>query len=104
MAVTSNSKRKYRRRTEEERIEELEERIEELKAKVASKHRKDSPLLKQVPALQKRLRRFAELAVHCNRQDVYNTTVAFLAGLDRVVNEDQADLKHWNTVAEEDEQ
>lgn len=101
--MASTTKRKYHRRTEEERIAELEERIQELKVKMETKKRQDSPLLKQIPVLKKRLRGFAELATKCNRLDVCNTTIAFIAGLDRILNPDQATLKDWNTAAEEDE-
>lgn len=103
MASTTNEKRKYRRRTEEERIKELESRIEELKSRMDARKREVSPLQKQIPRLQKRLRDFAALAAECGRTDVYNTTIAFLAGLDRVLNPDQETLRHWNTEAVEDE-
>lgn len=92
-----STKRKYRRRSEEERIAELEARIEELKAKVESKKRKDSPLIKQIPRLQTRLRKFAQLALECDRPDVANTTTAFVAGLDRIANADQATLENWSS-------
>lgn len=101
--MAPTTKRKYNRRSEEERIAELEGRINEIKTRLESKKRKDSPLLKQAPKLQKRLRDFAALAMKCNRTDVYNTVVAFVAGLDRVVNPDQEDLRDWNTEVEEDE-
>ncbi len=101
--MAPTTKRTYRRRSEQERIAELEGRINEIKTRLESRKRKDSPLQKEVPKLQKRLREFAARASECGRVDVYNTTVAFLAGLDRILNPDQEVLVDWNTVAEEDE-
>ena len=102
--MTSTTKRTYRRRSEEERIADLEKRIEELKHKVESRKRPDLALLREIPKIQKRLHKFAEKASEVGRLDVYNTTVAFLAGLDRLQNPDQESLKNWNTEALEDEE
>jgi hypothetical protein len=100
--MTPTTKRTYRRRSEEERIAELEQRIDQLKKKLESKERQDSPLLKQIPKLQTRLRKFAQLAMECGRPDVSNTTVAFVAGLDRILNPDQETLKRWTAGELED--
>ncbi len=80
----SSNGRPYRRRSDDERIEELQSRIAELQAKVQAKKRKDSPVLKEIPKLQKRLRRFAQLALDNGRHDISNTTMAFVAGLERI--------------------
>ena len=97
------TKRKYRRRSEEERIEELEQRILDIKNKLEARERQDAPALKQIPKIQARLRKFAQLSMECGRPDVSNTTIAFVAGLDRILNPDQASLKSWNS-ANDDEQ
>ena len=65
------------------------------------KDRQDSPVLKQIPKLQNRLRKFAQLCVECGRPDVSNTTIAFVAGLDRILNPDQESLADWD-VGEDD--
>ncbi len=82
------TKRTYRRRTDEERLAELEQKLEQMKQKVESRKRQDSPVLKDIPRVQKRLRRFAQLAVDHGREDLANSTLAFVAGLDRVFQED----------------
>ncbi len=103
--MTESTKRKYTRRTEEDRILELENRIQLMKAKIVERNQKDSPLMKELPKLQGRLRKFADLAMECGRADISNSTVAFSAGIGRSLTPDQSELKSWNTesVAEEDD-
>ena len=48
-----------------------------------SRQRKDSVVLKELPKVQRTLRRFAQLAIDHGREDVSNMTTAFLAGLER---------------------
>ena len=81
------SKRKYRRRSEDERIAELESKIAELQKKVESKQRPDLPVLKEIPKLQRRLKEFAQLAMNHGRADLANSTMAFTMGLDRHLDE-----------------
>ncbi len=102
MSITSD-KRKYARRSEEERINELEERINQLKNRIESKKRKDSPVLSEIPRLQKKLRKFAQLAMDHGRHDVANSTTAFVAGLDRIANPDQETLVDWVPSDDEDD-
>ena len=80
-------KRKYNRRSDEERIKELESKIALIKDRVEAKKRKDSPVLKEIPKLQRNLRKFAKLAHEHGRADVGNSAQAFAAGLDRVLDE-----------------
>lgn len=85
--VNSNSsrRRRYSRRSDDERIQELEQRIEELKAKQAAREKRDDPVVREIPKVQKRLRRFAQLAMDHNRPDIANTTTAFAAALERIL-------------------
>lgn len=84
---TTSEKRRYRRRSDDERIEELETRIRELQAKVEAKKRQDEPILKDIPRLQKRLRKFSQLAFDHGRHDIANSAVAFATSLSRYHDE-----------------
>jgi len=81
-------KRSYRRRSDEERIAELESKIEEQKRKIALRERQDSPVLKDIPGVRRRLQSFAQLAIDHGREDLSNMTMAFLAGLERAASDD----------------
>ncbi|MCB9903438.1 MAG: hypothetical protein H6831_03435 [Planctomycetes bacterium] len=81
------TKRKYTRRTEQERISELEDKIRVIRDRMESKKRKDSAVLKELPKVKRALNKFAQLAVDHNRHDLANSCVAFLAGLDRAARE-----------------
>ena len=41
-------------------------------------------VVREIPKLQKRLRDFAQLSADNGREDIANTVVAFIAGLDRM--------------------
>lgn len=84
---TSREKRKYTRRTDEERIAELESKIALIKNRVEAKKRRDSPVLREAPKIQRSLRKFAQLAADHGRDDIANSTTAFLAGLERHLEE-----------------
>ena len=84
-STAGTKKRKYTRRTAEERIADLERRIVELKARQAAKEKKESPVLKEIPKIARRLRKFAQLAMDHQRPDIANSTTAFTAMLDRVL-------------------
>ncbi|MEO0649382.1 MAG: hypothetical protein AAFZ65_01740, partial [Planctomycetota bacterium] len=45
------------------------------------------PVIKDIPRVQKRLQRFAQLAVDNDRQDIANSVSMFLAGLNRIYSE-----------------
>ena len=82
---TDTGRRKYMRRTDEERIKDLEARITELKHKRATKEKQSDPVLKEIPKIQRRLRKFAQFAMDNNRPDLANSTTAFNAGLERIL-------------------
>lgn len=82
---SQTSKRGYRRRSEEERIRDLEQRIADLKAKQAKRERKDDPLVREIPKMQKRLRSFAQLAMDSRRPDIANSATAFASSLERIL-------------------
>jgi hypothetical protein len=84
----TTTKRAYNRRSDEDRIAELQAKIEAINAKVAAKSRPDGPVLKELPRVQRRLRRFADTCNACGRADMANSIVAFLAGLERAADLD----------------
>ena len=77
------AKRKYTRRTDEELIGELQAKIQRVQTRMDAKQRKDSAVLKELPKVQRSLRKFAQLAIDHGRADLSNSTMAFLAGLER---------------------
>lgn len=86
IADTETGRRRYKRRTDEEKIVELERRIADLKAKQVAKEKKTDPVMKEIPKLQRRLRKFAQMAMDNNRPDIANSVTAFSAGLDRTLH------------------
>jgi hypothetical protein len=82
--------RKYRRRSDEERVADLERRIADLKAKQKAKEKMDDPVLREIPKLQKRLRKLAQLALDHERADISNSITAFSAGLERILRSESA--------------
>lgn len=85
MTKSQPAKRTYKRRSEEQRIKELEARIATLKAKKALRERKDDPLVREIPKMQKRLRGFAQLAMDHRRPDLANSATAFASSLERIL-------------------
>ncbi len=98
----STSRRKYKRRTDEERIADLEAKIADLKAREDAKKRKDDPLIREIPKIQRRLRKFAQMAAQVDRLDVANSTTAFVASLDRMARSDR--LKPARLITDEEEE
>lgn len=84
--TTMTGKRTYHRRSDEERIAALQARIQQLQNKVETKQRPDQPVVREAPKLQKKLRDFAQLAQEHGRSDIANSTIAFIAGLERMVH------------------
>ena len=84
-STAETARRKYKRRSDEERIAELQARIEALKAKKSARDRKDDPVLREIPKIQRRLRKFAQLAMDNTRPDIANSITAFNAGLERIL-------------------
>lgn len=72
-------------RSDEEKIAALQAKIEMLRSKAAEASRPDQAVLREAPRLHKRLRDFAQLANDNGRGDVANSVVAFIAGLDRMI-------------------
>ncbi len=89
----SAARRQYKRRTDDERIADLERRIVEIKQKQAAKERKQDPVVREIPKIQKRLRKFAQMAMDHNRPDIANSITAFTAGLDRIVQSDKTSAR-----------
>jgi len=81
------AKRPYNRRSDEDQIAELQAKIDQLQKQVESKSRPDLPALREIPKVQNRLRKFAQLAINCGRADLANSTMAFIAGLDRTLDD-----------------
>jgi hypothetical protein len=80
-----SAKRAYHRRSDDERIAQLQAKIESLQQRVVERRRPDQEVLKHAPKLVQRLRDFAKLAAQHQRVDVSNSTLAFMAGLDRML-------------------
>jgi len=80
---SSLTKRSYNRRTEEDKIRELEEKVASLKAKVEAKQRKDLPVVREWPKVQRTLSQFAQVAADHGREDLANSIQAFMAGTER---------------------
>jgi hypothetical protein len=83
-------KRSYRRRSDEERIADLERKLLTMKDRLEQRQRRDSPVLREAHRLQRKLRKFAQLAEDNGRTDLANTTVAFVAGLEAMMTPQQA--------------
>ena len=81
------TKRKYKRRSADERIANLQSKIDDLQKKVEATARPDLAVIRDIPRVQRRLRRFAQLAINYGRDDLANSTMAFVAGLDRTLDD-----------------
>lgn len=82
--MTRPEKRNYNRRSDADRIAEMEAKIVALREKIETRDRVDQAVVDEVPKIQKRLREFAQLAMSHGRHDVANSTMAFMAGLERM--------------------
>ncbi len=82
--MTMAEKRNYRRRSDADRIAEMEAKISELREKSQTRDRADQAVVDELPKVQKRLRDFAQLAMSRGRHDIANSTMAFMAGLERM--------------------
>lgn len=98
--VTGESKRKYNRRSEAERIQALQEKLEAIKHKLEEKNKKHelSPVVKQIPRLLKKLKQYSAFAQANGRADIATSVMAFCAGLERIYHSDVA-----QSADEEDE-
>jgi hypothetical protein len=86
------AKRTYTRRTDDERIAELEEKLTKIKSRVAEKKQRVSPVHREMKKVQRVLRKFAQTALDHDREDLANSTTAFLAGLERTAADKPAEL------------
>lgn len=80
------AKRSYRRRTDEERIADLEAKIQDIRTRQKQKERRTSPVLQEIPKVQRRLRKFAQMAMDHQRPDIANSTTAFVTALERFLD------------------
>jgi hypothetical protein len=96
------NKRSYKRRSETDRIAELESRIQMLQQKIESKARTDLPVLRQIPKLQSKLKTFAQTAINYGREDLANSTMAFVMGLDRHLDDAGMSRRAPRKVEQED--
>ena len=81
-----SAQRSYSRRSDDQRISELQAKIDALQQRLEAQRRVDQEVLKHAPKLIGQLRNFAKLAAHNGRVDITNTTVAFMAGLERMLD------------------
>ena len=86
-ASDAHSKRKYQRRSEDERIAELEAQLQSLKARKTTRERMNDPMAQEIPKVVRRLRKFAQFAMDQGRGNVANSVTAFTAGLERTLND-----------------
>ncbi len=94
---------KKQRRTEDQRIADLERRIADLKARKTQRDRRDDPLLREIPKIQKRLRSFAQMAMDARRPDIANSSTAFSASLERILRSELGDADARETAEVEEE-
>lgn len=99
MPMTANLQRA--KHNDEQKIAKLEAKIERLQKQVESNSRPDLPVLKEIPRVQSRLRKFAQNAVNYGRADLANSTMAFIAGLERTLNESGVPRRRAKSTADE---
>jgi molecular chaperone GrpE (heat shock protein) len=90
-AVEAQVRRNYNRRSADERVAALEQRIAELKARQAAREKRDDPVVREIPKIQRRLRKFAQLAMDNQRPDIANSALAFMASMDRILRTELGD-------------
>lgn len=100
----SNMRRSYRRRTADQRVADLEQKIAELRAKQAAREKKDDPVLREIQKLQKRLKRFIQLAHDHKRPDVANSAMGFKSMLERMVATELGGFPGNNSAADDDDE
>jgi hypothetical protein len=96
------AKRTYTRRTDQERIDELQAKIGKIQARIESRKRKDSPVVREALKVQRALKKFAQVAVNNGRDDLANSIQAFAAGLGRSVNEETVTTRRRGRHSEDD--
>jgi molecular chaperone GrpE (heat shock protein) len=88
-----NGKRAYNRRSDDQRIADLEAQIELIRTRTEEKQRPDAAVLKEVPRVSQRLRKFADKCHQFGRADLANSVVAFVAGLERAAESDPTERR-----------
>jgi hypothetical protein len=94
--MNSNESQRRKRRSYEDRIAELEAEIARQKHKLvakkekASKKRELPESVKGIPKIAKKLQEFAALAHADKRMDIFNSVSLFLAGLQRMYDQEVA--------------
>jgi len=81
------TKRSYNRRTDEEIISDYQKQIKALEVRIMEKSRQDTPVLKELPKMKRKLAQFAQTCVDYGRGDLSNSTLAFMATLERQAQE-----------------
>jgi hypothetical protein len=104
----SVSKRAYRRRSDDERLAQLQRKLEQAQQRLKLREvRKElakhvpNPATLKLPAIIKKLLEFAAYARINGRLDYYNSTIAFVAMMDRLYHEDMHDPNAEEATAEE---
>lgn len=92
------TKRSYTRRSDEQRLAMLQAKLEKLKNRVAGKKQRESPIHREVKKVQRVLRKFAQTALDHDREDLANSTTAFLAGLERIARDAPGDAPRSRTM------
>ena len=77
------TKRSYHRRSDDERIADLQSKIAQLEVRIETDKRPDGEVLSQFPKVKRNLGKFAQLCVDNGRQDLSNSTLAFLNVLEK---------------------
>ena len=88
----TQTKRIYNRRSDAERLQLLQQKLESMQQRLKEREQRGkhvpSPVSKKIPRLIKKLKSFANFAHENDRLDLYNSTTAFVAMLDRMYIED----------------
>ena len=95
--------RSYNRRSADQRVADLEQRIAELKSKQAAKDKKSDPVLREIQKLQKRLKRFIQLAHDHKRPDVANSAMGFKSMLERILASELGSADEDDSGPDDDE-
>jgi hypothetical protein len=102
-AVEAQVRRKYNRRSADERVAALEQRIAELKARQVAREKREDPVVREIPRIQRRLRKFAQLAMDNQRPDIANSALAFMASMDRILRTELGDEEEAAAESTDDE-
>lgn len=85
MTDSSTAKRSYNRRTDDQIISDYETQIEALKARKAAKDHTSDPIVKEFTKFKRKVVAFAQTCMDNDRQDLSNSTMAYISMLERQV-------------------